>query len=236
LRKTIVCLANSYKHGGRCIAGIDVGSSAWVRLCGRSPDGALGPAEYMLDAGGEPRMLDLIGVDLDRAIPSNAHPEDWKIAPGRWNLLERPAASSRIRPLLDRTEASRVILGGCRDRISATEITCKPRQTSLTLIKPSDIHWWIRDESGKRRSRALFHCHHVAYDLPVTDPHWLDLLNLLPAGIYPHCKLADDGGETWFTASLSEAYFGWHYKLVAAVIVQRPLQSDSSLCEPSRTS
>ena len=68
--------------------------------------------------------------------------------------------------------------------------------------------------------RALFRRHHVTYDLAVTDPRWLERLNLMPAGIYPHTAFTDPAAETWLTISLSEAFYGWHYKLVAAVVVQ----------------
>ena len=63
-------------------------------------------------------------------------------------------------------------------------------------------------------------CQCGAVRFAVTDPPWLDQLNLLPAGIYPHSTFADPSTETWLTISLSEAFFGWHYKLVAGVIVR----------------
>jgi hypothetical protein len=56
--------------------------------------------------------------------------------------------------------------------------------------------------------------------LPVTDPAWLDQLNLLPEGIHPHSLLcAGNCSQTYFTASLSEPFEGFHYKLIAGVIV-----------------
>jgi hypothetical protein len=216
LRKTIVCLANSYKHGGRCIAGVSVDDGSWIRLRGESPDGALEPREYVLDDGSEPRLLDAIEVELHYAQPSDSHPEDWTIAPVRWHLIERPAAPSRL-PGPDKVTT---ILRGYRDRMSEDEIKAEPLQASLVLLCPDEIHWWIRDDRGKRRCRALFRRHHVTYDFAVTDPRWLDRLNLLPAGIYPHSTFCAAPAETWLTISLSEAFFGWHYKLVAGVIVR----------------
>jgi hypothetical protein len=79
----MVCLANSYKHGGRCVAGICLEDGSWVRLRGRAADGALEPAEYGLDDGGEVQLLDVLEVDLHYALPSEAHAEDWVIAPVR---------------------------------------------------------------------------------------------------------------------------------------------------------
>jgi hypothetical protein len=227
LRKTIVCLANSYKHGGRCVAGIGT-DGAWIRLCGSSPDGALQPPEYALDDGSEPRLLDLIEVELHRALPSASHPEDWQIAPARWRLVERPASATHLQTITAGTTAT--IFGDHRDRIAASELKRNPLKSSLTLVCPSEIHWWIREEHGKRKNRALFKRNDIAYDFPVTDPRWLDQLNLLPADIYPHATFAPASAETWLTVSLSEPYFGFHYKLVAGVILRdRPAQKASSL-------
>jgi hypothetical protein len=103
--------------------------------------------------------------------------------------------------------------------MAAEEVRAKPLLSSLTLVCPDELHWWIREDHGKRKPRALFQRHHVTYDFSVTDPHWLDQLKPLPEGIYPHTNFTN-ATETWLTISLSEAYFGWHYKLVAGVVVR----------------
>lgn len=220
MRKTIVCLANSYKHGGRCIAGVSVEDGAWIRLRGKAPDGALCACEYVLDDGTEPRLLDVIEVEMHFALPSDSHPEDWQIAPVRWRLVERPASAMHLTKITVAADKHATILRGYRDRMSEDEVKAKPLQASLVLTCPAEIHWWIREERGKRKYRALFQRHHVTYDFALTDPHWLDQLDLLPAGLYPHSTFAGKASETWLTISLSEPYFGWHYKLVAGVIVR----------------
>jgi hypothetical protein len=97
-----------------------------------------------------------------------------------------------------------------------------PRERSLELIQPDDLWWWIREEKGKRKNRALFRVSResrVRYDLAVTDPAWLDQLNLLPAGIYPHAFFFKaKPPKTFLTMSLSEPFEGFHYKLVAGVV------------------
>lgn len=220
MRRTIVCLANSYKHGGRCVAGWCIEEGRWVRLRGKADDGALSPAEYVLDDGSEVKLLDVIEVDLHYALPSNCHPEDWQIAPAQWRLVERPAGGALWKAVSDGADKATTILRGYRDRMAAAELAAKPLTASLVLVCPAEIWWWIREERGKRRYRALFQRLHVTYDLAVTDPRWLEKLDLIPAGIYPHKTFADDGAETWLTVSLSEDFYGWHYKLVAGVIVR----------------
>ena len=48
----------------------------------------------------------------------------------------------------------------------------------------------------------------VRYDLAVTDPSWLDQLNLLTAGIYPHGFFFKGTNipRTFLTVSLSEPF------------------------------
>lgn len=220
MRKTILCLANSYKHGGRCVAGVCLDDGVWIRLRGAAPDGSLDARESVLDDGSEPRLLNVIEVELHYALPSDAHPEDWQIAPVRWRLLQRPATASQLQKILDAADKATTILRGYRDRMPVEEIQTKPMQSSLVLVCPSEIYWWIRGEGDKRKNRALFRRHNVTYDLAVTDPRWLERLNLMPAGIYPHSTFAEPDCETWLTVSLSEAFHGWHYKLVAGVIVR----------------
>lgn len=219
MRKTFVCLANSYKHGGRCVAGLCVEDGRWIRLRGKALDGALQPNEYLLDDGSEVRLLDVVQVELRGAVPSACHPEDWQIAPVGWRLCQRPLAAATWRNLVSAADSATTILRGYRDRMSSDEIRIKPLQASLALICPTELWWWIREERGKRKMRAIFRRHHVTYDFAITDPRWLERLDLMPAGIYPNATLADPNSEMWLTISLSEAFHGWHYKLVAAVVV-----------------
>lgn len=220
MRKTIVCLANSYKHGGRCVAGIDIANGSWIRLRGHSPDGSLCPTEYALDNGTEPRLLDLIQVEVHYALPTNSHPEDWQIAPSGWCLIERPVSAARLQKITEAADKVPTVLRGYRDRMATREVEAKPMLSSLALVCPDELHWWIRDDREKRKYRALFQRHHVTYDFAVTDPRWLGQLKPLTEGIHSHTELVGGARETWLTISLSEPYFGFHYKLVAGVIVR----------------
>jgi len=227
VRKNIVCLANSYKHGGRCVAGICVDTGQWVRLRGAATDGALTPREYALASGmGEPRLLDVIEVELHYAMPSDCHPEDWVAAPVPWRLLKRPCSEKLWGQLVQQEESGSSLLAGYRDRVGSEELLKKPAKASLALVAPDDLWWWIKEEHGKRKNRVLFHRHHVAFDLAVTDPMWIAQMNLLPAGIYSHKMLAPAAAQTWLTVSLSEAFHpreggpGWHFRIVAGVVVR----------------
>ncbi len=114
------------------------------------------------------------------------------------------------------------ILQGYCDRVYGRKIEASHAERSLELIHPDDLWWWIREENGKRKNRAVFRVGHVGrvrYDLAVTDPEWLEKMRSLPEGIYPHAHFLEGKQlKTFLTISLSEPFEGFHYKLVAGVI------------------
>jgi len=59
----IICLANSWKHGDRCIAGINEVNGNWVRPISDLPDGQI-PKEIRQINRLEPALLDVIDIPL----------------------------------------------------------------------------------------------------------------------------------------------------------------------------
>ena len=218
----IVCLANSYKHDHRCVAGISLVTKKWVRLVGRQVPGCLTVKETCYANGKPAALLDVFEAELGENCGSNCHPEDVFVTGEVWRLVRRFDNPRDARFLADYVNKGPAILQGYGDRVYTRKIDSVPVDNSLEFIHPEDLWWWIRDESGKRKNRAIFRAGHVSrvrYDLAVTDPAWLDQLKLLPAGIYPHAFFfKDKPAKTFLTVSLSEPFEGFHYKLVAGVI------------------
>ena len=84
----IICLANSWKRGERCIAGIDLKTRNWIRpVYDRIKDGCI-PRNVRSLNGREPQILDVIDIPLDRNyFPSGFASENRKIAPGTWKKI-----------------------------------------------------------------------------------------------------------------------------------------------------
>jgi len=91
METTVLCLANSKKEGERCIAGIDVRTSQWVRPVSRhTPKGEVPFRERQVN-GQEPKLLDLIQMDLAHQGPTGfdyCHAEEnrW-IEPTAWTKI-----------------------------------------------------------------------------------------------------------------------------------------------------
>ena len=218
----ILCLANSYKHDHRCVAGISLVTKKWVRLVGRSVPGCLTIKETCYPDGSEAALLDVFEAELGEKCGSNCHPEDVFVTDRPWQPVRRFDKPSDARFLTEFLNKGPAVLQGYGDRVYARKIDAAPVDRSLELIHPEDLWWWIREEEGKRKNRALFRAGHVSrarYDLAVTDPAWLDRLRHLAAGIYPHSFFFKEKlSKTLLTVSLSEPFEKFHYKLVAGVV------------------
>lgn len=218
----ILCLANSYKHEHRCVAGISLITKQWVRLIGRQVPGCLTVREASYPDGKEVAILDVFEVEFDEKCGSNCHPEDSHLTAKPIRLIHRSDEPAKTKHLPGLISKRPTVLQGYGDRVTAHRVEETPMERSLELIEPEDLWWWIRDDHGKRKNRAIFRVSHtsrIRYDFAVTDPAWLNQLRNLPLGIHPHALLCGERHpRTLLTVSLSEPFDGFLYKLVAGVV------------------
>ena len=118
----ILCLANSKKLGGRCLAGMtwpDLGT--WIRPV--EPTGEHGAVPHYRAKVDTPegrrfiRPLDVISVDLREPVPAPAQPENWTLGSTPITLvevLEPEEAVNRLRSVADNS-SSVFGLGGSRE-------------------------------------------------------------------------------------------------------------------------
>ena len=87
--KTVICLANSRKHGAFCFAGIDSESGKWVRPVSQLDDGRVERAA-MTDDGTLPGLCDIVEIPLDKTGPDfGFESENFSILPGQWRVKGR---------------------------------------------------------------------------------------------------------------------------------------------------
>lgn len=84
--KTIVCLANSRKPpSGRCVAGREVtsaGFGAWIRPVSARSSQEISEEERRYQDGKDPRVLDIIAIEMTRPQPQHHHEENHLIDDG----------------------------------------------------------------------------------------------------------------------------------------------------------
>ena len=215
LVKQIVCLANSYKPGGSCVAGKELLANGsvgeWIRPVSGRGSGAVSRHEQQYEGGSAPQLLDVIDIPVLDAQPKDHQQENWLLDSScRWARVRR-ADSAELEQMLDRvsplwTDGH----GGRNDRIPAS--LTHTLESSLRLIKVDS--WDI--EVSEQRLRGHFRYAREDYGLRVTDPAY-DSYKQFREGLYPI-------GESHLTISLGEPYENpitgsWDcYKLIAAVV------------------
>ena len=76
--KQICILTKSYKHGGYCVAGIDLETGEWIRLVASDDlDTNEIPKSFMLYSDFTPcKPLDVVSVDIIEELPGDIQPEN----------------------------------------------------------------------------------------------------------------------------------------------------------------
>lgn len=217
--KRIVCLANSRKLGGRCIAGKEVwqsGYGEWIRPIGYTETGELALSQIQCQDRQIPRLLDVIQVPLEIHRPHTFQAENHLITANKIWMREQPILQSQL-PLMVDDAVSLWFYGfnsfsGINDRIPEAIADAQIR-SSLLLIKPEQVELRVVSELGGRKVRAHFVYHDVEYLLMVTDPIVENEMLRRPNGNYPIPQ-----NSVYLCVSLGEPFQGFTYKLVAAVI------------------
>src|SRR5438477_9111006 len=160
----LICLANSNKMGGRCIAGLRTDGGGWVRpIASETEHGQLYFRHFKLDDGSEPKVLDVIRVDLARAAPAPGQPENWIIGPAPWALRSRPVPEDLFPRLNAAITVTRLLLGSVRVSVPAAA-ACE-LASSLSLVMPSSPRWYLNpDRDDRPQPRVIFELDRQRYD------------------------------------------------------------------------
>jgi len=179
--KTIVCLANSRKLTGRCVAGKEWDGcrpGPWLRPVSGRERGELTAERWYAKSWRDPKLLDLIRVALVGPRPSGCQTENHLVDTGvRWEFLGRVPAQSLLASL-DHPKGALWIngestSGGLNDRVYAPLAERQPN--SLVLAQPDRIIIRVNTEAAntdhaRRRVRGEFSLSGYDYILSITDP------------------------------------------------------------------
>ena len=218
MEKQIICMGNSYKNGGRCLAGIEIQNTAsgvsivknnyglpkWIRPVQANGDNGL--PEYMV---GSFTMLDILSVEVTDTVPTGAHCENVHFTSIR-KVGRLEQNSQNLNPLCDTWHT---LIFGNRGKAVPNEVF-ENGDYSLMFIKPeSPVITMQCDDYGHEKFRIQFIYKGTQYDFPLTDTRYINELR-------SRTKTCGGRktGDLYLTLSLGVNHYDWHYKLIAGVI------------------
>ena len=225
--RRIICLANSRKPNGRCVAGklyFQGKFGKWLRPISDREGEELSEIERFVSPNTEPAVLDILEFSIITAKPSKHQTENWIINPKVQMQKVGSISSKYLMSTVDKPINLWTIGNSSKsgkndfvpeDRIA--EVT-----DSLFLINPASITVEVLTDNfygrKSRRIRGEFSHYGAEYNLRITDPVFEEKYLSKADGIY---KLQN----VLLTISLAEKIYRpsynhsvGFYKLIAAVI------------------
>lgn len=221
--KTLVCLANSWKHHEMCVAGMELtekGPGDWVRPVSARSGHGISTAEQTLTDGSAPAVLDVITVALLERSPDGFQTENWRLdatrrweRAGRWAHADAAIAVDQPATLWANDGSSS---GGLHDRVGAADLV--DVDYSIVLVRVDEPTVVVSTNPWKTEVRLWFTYRGVQHELKITDPRYHGAYTREGIGRYPlnpETIVTISLAEPWVRPGDSEAY---SYKVVAAII------------------
>ena len=213
----IVCLANSWKHGERCIAGINQNTRKWVRpVCSLYPQNGRVPKDIRLIRRREPALLDILEIPLERDGPDYGFISDnITIASGQWKKIGEVPATD----LLEYCQQFEFILHNSDRYVTVPYLQSLPfpqrRTLELVYAEKFSVRGINKGESTKWRGTLITNTGLQLTDASITDPVFVKKLELSYRPVNP-CIVT-------LSVSLPHRFHDWEgddpcWKLIAGVI------------------
>ncbi len=222
--KRMICLANSRKLQGRCVAGVELVQSkpsGWLRPVSDRENQEVSEYERLYEDGSDPQLLDVIDIPLLEARPKDYQQENWLLDPNQyWRKVDSLDwgdlhAIAQISGTLWRNGCH--TYNGTHDQIAVNDANDETHSLALIHVDALKLRVFAPGTAfgnSKRRVQGRFVFSRVTYALWITDPK-IERAYLAEAdGEYQL-------GECYLTVSLGEPYNEHCHKLIAAVL-ERP--------------
>lgn len=178
MTKQICILTKSYKHGGYCVAGIDINTKEWVRLVNSdNPNTDEIRKEQMFLNGKTIECLDIIEYDFIKNIPTSCQTENWLLNP---SLKPKFIKSISIEELANfiKIEKDDFFIFNNANLLKANEISKIKRSLYIFHVQNLKIEASTYESYGEIRFRykCTFDYKNSHYDnISLTDPIYRDV-------------------------------------------------------------
>jgi len=220
MEKKFICLANSRKASGRCIAGkelINGVPSSWVRPISERDGHEISEYDRSYEDGNTAQVFDIIKLILKGKADHPLQIENY-IIDDQYYWSKKGRYTDSLDLLLDTPDSLWQIgyssYNGVNDRVPVGAIHAAGQ--SLYFIRPENLEIVVRIEgaafgNGKKKVRAAFSYRDVDYLITVTDPEVERTYLSLGEGRHRPTR------QCYMTVSLGEAFEGYYYKLAAGI-------------------
>lgn len=211
-----VCLANSFKEGGRCLAGIELdadnnprfinGHPKWIRPICNTPHGEV-PTPIVSHIN----ILDIIEVKIKKKYPKT---NNYQSENAYFKKKSLRVIGDYDSDKLDRLCDNRKLIFGNRGK-AVSEEAIGNTTFSLMIIKVTTfevIEKTYEDNPNRSQIRLVFSFNGNQYDLPVTDPVFIHRYQTNP-------DFLENFNQLYVSLSLAVEWEGWYYKLIAGIIL-----------------
>jgi hypothetical protein len=167
----IICLANSWKRGDRCIAGINELQGKWVRPVSDLPDGQI-PKEMRQINRLEPALLDVLEIPLAKTGPDFGFAcENLSVLPGKWRQVGKVPPAY----LLKYCSSQEYILHNDLRYVTVEYMQSLPMCDRLTLQLVKAVRFTVkklikRFEGGNKWEGFIVTQHGQRLTATITDP------------------------------------------------------------------
>ncbi len=212
MKTTFVCLANSFKEGGRCIAGVEIignsctlinGKPKWIRPVFQTTEHGQVPA-YLVN---HINLLDIVEIDITKEVPDGYQSENVQFETNSIKVI----GTFPLKDLSNLCENTTSLIFGNTDK-SVSIIDIALQNNSLILI--NTLNYTINEVTnpftGKTRLRIVFNYENNQYNLPITDIAFINNYQLN--------NKTFNKSSIFLSLSLGVQLNGMHYKLVAGII------------------
>lgn len=216
--KYFICLANSYKRGGRCVAGVEIvfdangglktvcdddGRPRWIRPIATTTYGEI--PNYVAE---DIKLLSIVKLYNVVPCPNKPHTENVYYSKIEQCKFDLSNDVNIINHLFDNTHQA---IFHNRGRAVSAKMSMGINY-SLMLIHVENACAYIDENRENSKNRMSFTYYGADYDFPITDPIFLEELKKGPEH---YANILD----VYLTISLGLEFEGWHHKLVAGVII-----------------
>jgi len=223
--KRIVCLANSIKHSGRCIAGkeyVNRTVGEWVRPVSSREGEEVSEHERQYENGTDPKLLDIVEVPIIKAKPKTYQSENWLLDPdlywakrGRIGWADLPAFVDTPTILWNNGHKT---YHGKNDYVPADDADNLSCSLYMIQVERMDVDVFLPGEAfgdTRRKVQGNFVYNGTEYGLSITDPvakrHFLD------QGLGEYTV-----GKCYLTVSLGERHKDDRcYKMIAGGVTEK---------------